>query len=221
MTRNEYLEALRKGLSSLPFQEQEDALQYYTEYFDDAGVEQEQQVIAELGSPEELARNIIQNSMFSLTRNSEESEESSEKTGRQWKAFERAEKSASAVKNSNQALFWALVILSSIIWIPLLFGVIVTVLSILIGAIALLGGLGIAALAMLAASIFCIGAGFPLLAVSPVDALLLFGLALMYLAGVVLFVVLCIASVKLVMWCWKQTTRFFRFLGRKMHDFLK
>ena len=68
MTRNEYLGALRQELRSLPLQEQEEALRYYEEYFDDAGPENEQQVIAELGSPRELARNIVENSVFSLTR---------------------------------------------------------------------------------------------------------------------------------------------------------
>ena len=51
MTRNEYLGALRQELRSLPLQEQEEALRYYEEYFDDAGPENEQKVIAELGSP--------------------------------------------------------------------------------------------------------------------------------------------------------------------------
>ena len=31
------------------------ALQYYNDYFDDAGAEKEEEIIAELGSPEEIA----------------------------------------------------------------------------------------------------------------------------------------------------------------------
>ena len=116
MTRNEYLGALREELRSLPVQEQEDALRYYEEYFDDAGPENEQQVIAELGSPEALARNIIQNSVFSLARapQPEEQEEPKREGG-----FRQMGPSAQS-KPGKGAAFWILVVLSSVICLPLL-----------------------------------------------------------------------------------------------------
>ena len=42
------MEKLRELLKTLPYGEQEDALQFYEEYFDDAGPENEQRVIEEL-----------------------------------------------------------------------------------------------------------------------------------------------------------------------------
>ena len=35
-------------------------MQYYTEYFADAGIENQEEVIKELGTPEELANKIIE-----------------------------------------------------------------------------------------------------------------------------------------------------------------
>ena len=45
MTRNEFIAELRGRLAVLPPEERENALQYYEEYFDDAGPENEQAVI--------------------------------------------------------------------------------------------------------------------------------------------------------------------------------
>ena len=58
MDRKEYLERLEQLLLVLPQEEREEALQYYTDYFDDAGAENEEKVIWELGSPEEVAAKI-------------------------------------------------------------------------------------------------------------------------------------------------------------------
>ena len=53
---------------SLPAKEREAAVRYYGNYFDDAGLSNEQDVIASLGSPENLAHKILNNSnKLSLT----------------------------------------------------------------------------------------------------------------------------------------------------------
>ena len=59
MNRNEYMAALRRALSVLPEEERASALRYYEEYFDDAGPENEQRVIADLGAPEKVAEQIL------------------------------------------------------------------------------------------------------------------------------------------------------------------
>lgn len=61
MTRNEYLVALEKELRQLPKQDFQEAMEYFTEYFDEAGQENEADLIAELGTPQEAAADIIQN----------------------------------------------------------------------------------------------------------------------------------------------------------------
>ncbi|MBR5402541.1 MAG: DUF4097 family beta strand repeat protein [Treponema sp.] len=54
MTRDEYMTALKNNIQSLTLDEQNEALQYYSDYFDDAG--DDEKVMEELGSPEEVAK---------------------------------------------------------------------------------------------------------------------------------------------------------------------
>lgn len=57
MNRIEFLERLEALLADVPYTERREALNYYTEYFEDAEKEDEE-VIKTLGSPEEVAHNI-------------------------------------------------------------------------------------------------------------------------------------------------------------------
>lgn len=59
MTRTAFLAALERLLAPLPEAERKDALSYYEDYLDAAGPENEARAIAELGSPEEVARKIL------------------------------------------------------------------------------------------------------------------------------------------------------------------
>lgn len=61
MNREQYLRELRRYLRRLPREEYEDAMDYFTECFDEAGVEGEQGLIRELGTPKEAAREIFEN----------------------------------------------------------------------------------------------------------------------------------------------------------------
>lgn len=58
MNRAEFMRRLTELLNDVPPAEREEAIQYYNDYFDDAGAENESGVIASLGTPEELARTI-------------------------------------------------------------------------------------------------------------------------------------------------------------------
>ncbi len=59
MDRASYLKKLRGKLHRLPAQELDAALAYYEEYLDEAGEENEQQVIQQLGSPSKVASQIM------------------------------------------------------------------------------------------------------------------------------------------------------------------
>lgn len=62
MNRSEYLRILSERISSLPLDEYSNIMEYYTEYFEDAGEGNDGKVIEELGSPESLAEKIINES---------------------------------------------------------------------------------------------------------------------------------------------------------------
>lgn len=55
MDRKKFIEELAFLLQDVDDLEREEAMQYYQDYFDEAGVENEQQVINDLGSPERVA----------------------------------------------------------------------------------------------------------------------------------------------------------------------
>ena len=60
MKKYEYLSELEKRLSALPADARRDALNYYEEYFDAAGSDNEDATAAELGDPAEAARKILE-----------------------------------------------------------------------------------------------------------------------------------------------------------------
>ena len=61
MSRHEFIDELKRRLRKLPYDEIKEAVDYYEGYFDDAGEENEQAALAELGSPAAVASQIIAN----------------------------------------------------------------------------------------------------------------------------------------------------------------
>ena len=59
MTKYEYLAELEKNLDMLSYDDKTQALEYYENYIEDAGKENLQQVLEQLGSPAELAKSIF------------------------------------------------------------------------------------------------------------------------------------------------------------------
>lgn len=58
MCRKEFIEGLKREISGLPEEEIEAAVEYYEEYFDEAGTENEEELLRRLGSPKNAARQI-------------------------------------------------------------------------------------------------------------------------------------------------------------------
>lgn len=58
MNRVEFMERLRELLADVPQAEKEEAIQYYSDYLNDAGAENEAAALAALGSPEQVADSI-------------------------------------------------------------------------------------------------------------------------------------------------------------------
>jgi len=101
MTRTEYLAQLDNYLKKLPAKDYQEAMDYFTEYFDEVGPEGEAAAMAELGSPKEAAHEIIINLLD--------------------KKIEEDSQEASSVKNSKQIVQIAILsILAAPLAIPLL-----------------------------------------------------------------------------------------------------
>ena len=59
MTKTEYMKILARSLRRLPKEDYDRAIEYFEEYFAEAGPENEQQAVSDLGSPEEAAKELI------------------------------------------------------------------------------------------------------------------------------------------------------------------
>lgn len=59
MNKGEFMTELRSKLAKLPHEELESAVGYYEEYFEEAGIENEERALQELGSPSQIARQIM------------------------------------------------------------------------------------------------------------------------------------------------------------------
>lgn len=64
LTKEEYLAQLKKYLKRLPKEDYNNAMDYFTEYFEDAGSEGETSLMQELGTPKEAASVIIGGKLF-------------------------------------------------------------------------------------------------------------------------------------------------------------
>ena len=71
MNRKSFIDNLKAELSHMPQNEIDAAVEYYEEYFDEAGPENEQQVISELGSPKKVASQIKSDYAVRLLDNSQ------------------------------------------------------------------------------------------------------------------------------------------------------
>jgi uncharacterized membrane protein len=167
MKRKEFMEELENMLGNIQEGEKEEALQYYNDYFNEAGSENEENVIRELGTPAKVAaiirtslqENINESGEFSemgysdprFTLNYEvvDSIESSnyDSSNKYYKTTGRGRKYAKETSGGKIALIVILCILAIPIGIPLLgglFGLVVGILGAVFGIFVAIASLAVA-----------------------------------------------------------------------------
>ena len=150
MNRQEFMNRLEYLLRGIPASEREDALGYYNDYFDEAGDENEYQVIQELRSPEAVAENILADVQ------SEQSHASSENQG---------------MSKSNKILLIIVLVLTFPLWIGVVAGLFGTVVGVISAAFGIVVGMIGAAFGLVVGGIACIVAGIVRFAFAPIEAL--------------------------------------------------
>ena len=191
MNRAQFMEQLKKLLSDISEEERQEALDYYESYFDDAGEDQEAEVIRELGSPGKVAA-IIKEDLKNSSQNYGEFTESGYQDERvddeRQMPQSRAEKGYHAERRGGKAGVMLVLILLVFIS-PLIKG---TVALILLPFILVLGT-GAVVLALFAIAVIAIGAGIgACVTATPAFGALGIGIGLILLslglAGLVFFV---------------------------------
>lgn len=193
MNRIDFMAQLKRLLSDIPESDRNDAIAYYNDYFDEAGAENEAQVIQELGNPGKVAA-MIRASL----RNVEDSKGEYSETGYQEAGAEArrqtpAERYAGEQPRRRGRI--ALMIILAIFASPFIIGVgggaigvIIGLVSVLCGIIVLLFGMAITGLV---AGIIGIVTGIIEMFVNPATGLLMVGSGMISLA--VTLTLICLA----------------------------
>ena len=183
MNRAEFMARLRDLLSDITEAEREEALNYYEDYFDDAGVENEASVIQSLGSPEKVAATIKNG----LNDNAGADGEFSE-TGYSSYTYDKDEVATTTNQKKNlSGGMLVVVIILCVFALPILGPVAIAILSVLFSILctvaALLFAVMTAGIAIVITGIALIISGIVTLIQSPVVGILLTGAGLI-LAGI-------------------------------------
>ena len=176
MTKTEYIAKLTKYLRKLPQKDYEEALEYFMEYFEEAGPENEAQVIAELGTPKEAAHEVISRLLE-----------------------EKIVEDKSSLRNKTTILWIAiLAVLASPVALPILLfflAMIVTLLMIIFAVIVTALAL---TFALLISGVYTFFTSFSLLSVSLASTLFGGGLGLLMFGGALLLLLISFEICKLI-----------------------
>lgn len=159
MNKTEFMQQLERMLQDVPKMERIEALQYYNDYFEDAGEDQEKDVIAALGNPYKVAENIkkdLYQNHYNFTMEQEKVAAGRELVNYQpeWENDTQGQKQSqkSGMSTGTIALIVVLVILAS----PILLVLGGVVLALLACGIAVLGAI-VVSVGVLAAICLTIG----------------------------------------------------------------
>lgn len=227
MNRKEFMVRLEQLLAGVSEEERTDALQYYEDYFDDAGTENEQNVIEELETPEKVAAIIRMNLSEGSEENGEFTEqgykdarfddreipamrEGQKKSGAYGYHSERDNTSYAIPPKINRLLKVILVALIVLIvcpvTIPIAIGLIATVFALFVASFAIFASFVIAAVAIAASGLVLVVLGIVRLAVMFPSAVLTVGI------GMLMFTVGMIGTVATVKLCIVMYPAIFRII---------
>ena len=205
MNRVEFMAELERLLADLPEDERQAAVQYYADYFADAGAENEAEVIRELGSPEKTAESIkadYYGRTFDESRF--EHKDYMEKYGQQASGQQTSgqQQAGTASASGEEKKPWTsrglkillIVLIAIVVW-PVSLGLICAVLGILAAVVCLFAGLVIAAVCVMIAGGVTAVTGLLMSVAYPTAALMTTGI------GLLLFVLGLIATVGTVKLC--------------------
>lgn len=199
MNRTEFIEKLKNLLSDIPEGEREEALNYYEAYFDDAGAENEEEVVRSLGSPEKVAKTIHDGLNDSAGVQGEFSENGYAGYGELEKdevvtyGTARKQKFSEKIKqksNGGMILLLILAIFALPILGPVIIGIGLALFGVLVTAAVVLFALVIVGIVLLVAGATIFAAAIGCLFVTPAVAAMLFGLSLLLIGIGILVTVL-------------------------------
>lgn len=210
MTKQEFLQRLNRLLADVTREEREEALRYYEEYFDEAGPDEEQAILNELGSPEKVAAIIKANVPGSrIPPRYQAPAAGQDSTGGGEYAAPPRYPVVAAPRTDSRTWMWAIIVGALILLSPLWLSALGTVLGVL-AAVAITGAALIfsGALVVIAGIVVMIK-GFLAVWTGVGTALLVAGLGVLDLALGFLMLGIGLALFLLLGWLWRMTVRGF------------
>ena len=183
MNREAFMKQLERLLGDISENERDEALQYYHDYFDDAGAENEAKVLEELGSPELVARKIKAGLAGSDGEFSEEGYRDPRFEGQRQTPAEPAStwETTAEKPRQKQTNFWKvlaiilLCILLGPIVIPVGLGLLVAVFGLALGVLAVVLGIAVSGIALILGGIVTAVRGIVWLFGNPAGGILSIG----------------------------------------------
>lgn len=176
MTKTEYIAKLTKYLRKLPQQDYEEAIEYFMEYFEEAGPENEARVIAELGTPKEAAHEVISRLLE-----------------------EKIVEDKSSLRNKTTILWIAiLAVLASPVALPILLFFLAMIMTLLMIIFAVIVTALALTFALLISGVYTFFTSFSLLSVSLASTLFGGGLGLLMFGGALLLLLISFEICKLI-----------------------
>ncbi|MBQ9122156.1 MAG: DUF1700 domain-containing protein [Lachnospiraceae bacterium] len=190
MNREQFMRELERLLSNIPESERKEALAYYEDYFNDAGPENEAQVIAELGHPYKVAENIKEGLRGNMGY--QNSGAGYQNAGYQHIGTQNvyAGNNTPAVASSTKEPMptWAivLIVLACVVFSPFILGAAGTAIGVIFGFLGTLIGIIVATfasgVALIVAGIAVFIAAFPCMVVSGFVGIAMIGVSLLLIA---------------------------------------
>ena len=195
MNREQFMSELARFLENIPENERKEALAYYEDYFNDAGPEKEEQVIAELGYPYKVAENIKEGLRGNMGY--QNTGAGYQNAGYQHIGTQNvyAGNSAPAAKTGSEPLpTWAivLIVIACILLSPAILGAVASLFGVIVGIFGTLIGLIVAlfvgGVALVVAGGVVFVSAFPTMLASGFVGIFLIGLSLLLIAIGILLV---------------------------------
>ena len=186
MSRKAFMARLDELLADITEAEKDEALSYYEEYFEDAGPENEEEVISSLGSPEKVAATI----KAGLSENAQEEGEFSE-TGYTNSYYDVKDEVATVNKRKGLGGIgtggWIIILILCLFALPILgpilLGIAGTIFGVLVAIAAVIFAVLVTGIALVVAAVAMVAAGFTALFATPLVGVALIGAALL-VAGI-------------------------------------
>ena len=198
MNRIDFMKQLESLLQNVSPMEREEALQYYNDYFDDAGPENEKEVIEALGNPARVAENIKRDLMGNGEVNPKASDRALVEYGNDQSAGQNKQQEES--KSGKAKLpTWVIVLLVvlSVLASPAILGAGTGVLGVLVGVVATwfgaIFGFGVAAVVLFIVMFALIVLGIVCVFIDPLVGVGLMGSGLLCGGIGILFLMLTVA----------------------------